>query len=41
LGLNEGDRVVISGHYKLRQNSKVTVTLAAPTADKQAGALNV
>jgi multidrug efflux system membrane fusion protein len=36
LGLSEGDHVVVSGHYKLRQNSKVTVTLAAPTHDKQA-----
>jgi membrane fusion protein, multidrug efflux system len=36
LGLGEGDHVVVSGHYKLRQNSKVTVTLAAPTAGKQA-----
>jgi len=31
-----GDHVVVSGHYKLRQNSKVTVTLAAPAVDKQA-----
>jgi len=36
LGLREGDHVVVSGHYKLRQNSKVTVTLAG--ADKQARA---
>jgi membrane fusion protein, multidrug efflux system len=36
LGLSEGDHVVVSGHYKLRQNSKVTVTLAAPAHDKQA-----
>jgi len=26
LGLVEGERVVVSGQYKLRQNSKVTVT---------------
>jgi membrane fusion protein, multidrug efflux system len=36
LGLKEGDHVVVSGHYKLRQNSKVTVTMAAPAVDKQA-----
>jgi hypothetical protein len=36
LGLTDGDHVVVSGHYKLRQNSKVTVTLAAPAVDKQA-----
>jgi membrane fusion protein, multidrug efflux system len=35
-GLTDGDHVVVSGHYKLRQNAKVTVTLAAPAADKQA-----
>jgi membrane fusion protein, multidrug efflux system len=35
-GLADGDHVVVSGHYKLRQNAKVTVTLAAPAADKQA-----
>jgi membrane fusion protein, multidrug efflux system len=35
-GLTDGDHVVVSGHYKLRQNSKVTVTLAQPAADKQA-----
>jgi membrane fusion protein, multidrug efflux system len=35
-GLTDGDHVVVSGQYKLRQDSKVTVTLAAPTADKQA-----
>src|SRR6516165_1924149 len=28
LGLTEGDRVVVSGHYKLRQNAKVTPTSA-------------
>jgi membrane fusion protein, multidrug efflux system len=33
LGLTEGDHVVVSGHYKLRPNAKVTVTMAA---DKQA-----
>src|SRR3984957_19225910 len=36
LGLTEGDRVVVSGQYKLRQNSKVTFTLPAPAAAKQA-----
>jgi membrane fusion protein, multidrug efflux system len=36
LGLTEGDRVVVSGQYKLRQNSKVTMTLPAPAVDKQA-----
>jgi membrane fusion protein, multidrug efflux system len=36
LGLTDGDHVVVSGHYKLRQNSKVTVTMAAPAVDKQA-----
>ena len=36
LGLTDGDHVVVSGHYKLRQNAKVTVTLAQPAADKQA-----
>jgi membrane fusion protein, multidrug efflux system len=35
-GLADGDRVVVSGHYKLRQNAKVTVTLAQPAVDKQA-----
>jgi multidrug efflux system membrane fusion protein len=35
-GLADGDHVVVSGHYKLRQNSKVTVTLAPPAVDKQA-----
>ena len=40
LGLTEGDRVVVSGHYKLRQNAKVTVTQPAPpAAAKQARAL--
>jgi membrane fusion protein, multidrug efflux system len=34
-GLTDGDHVVVSGHYKLRQSSKVTVTLAAPAVDKQ------
>jgi multidrug efflux system membrane fusion protein len=28
LGLTEGDRVVVSGHYKLRQNAKMTCTEA-------------
>jgi membrane fusion protein, multidrug efflux system len=36
LGLAEGDRIVVSGQYKLRQNSKVTLTLPAPAVDKQA-----
>jgi membrane fusion protein, multidrug efflux system len=36
LGLSEGERVVVSGQYKLRQNSKVTVTLPAPAVAKQA-----
>jgi membrane fusion protein, multidrug efflux system len=35
-GLSEGDRVVVSGQYKLRQNAKVTVTLPAPAVAKQA-----
>jgi membrane fusion protein, multidrug efflux system len=35
LGLTEGDRVVVSGQYKLRQNSKVTVTLPKPAVDDQ------
>ncbi len=35
LGLTDGDEVVVSGQYKLRQNSKVTVTLPV---DKQASA---
>ena len=38
LGLTEGDRVVVSGQYKLRQNSKVTVTSPAPAVAKQAAA---
>jgi multidrug efflux system membrane fusion protein len=36
LGLVEGERVVVSGQYKLRQNSKVTVTSPAPAVAKQA-----
>jgi multidrug efflux system membrane fusion protein len=36
LGLTEGDRVVVSGQYKLRQKSRVTLTLSAPAVDKQA-----
>jgi membrane fusion protein, multidrug efflux system len=37
LGLTEGDRVVVSGQYKLRQKSRVTVTSPeAPVAAKQA-----
>jgi membrane fusion protein, multidrug efflux system len=35
-GLTDGDHVVVSGQYKLRQDSKVTVTLASPAPDKQA-----
>jgi multidrug efflux system membrane fusion protein len=35
LGLSEGDRVVVNGHYKLRQNAKVAVTLAEPAVDKR------
>jgi membrane fusion protein, multidrug efflux system len=38
LGLTDGDHVVVSGHYKLRPNAKVTVTPAAPPVDKQASA---
>jgi hypothetical protein len=38
LGLSEGDRVVVNGQYKLRQNSKVTLTLPAPAVAKQATA---
>ena len=37
-GLTDGDQVVVSGQYRLRPNSKVTVTLAAPAVDKQASA---
>jgi multidrug efflux system membrane fusion protein len=37
-GLSAGDHVVVSGHYKLRQNSKVTVTSTQPAHDKQAQA---
>jgi membrane fusion protein, multidrug efflux system len=36
LGLREGDHVVVSGHYKLRHNGKVSVTMAPPVVDKQA-----
>ena len=36
LGLTEGDRVVVNGQYKLRQNAKVTVALPAPAVAKQA-----
>jgi membrane fusion protein, multidrug efflux system len=35
LGLTEGDHVVVSGHYKLRQNSKVAATLAEPAVDNR------
>jgi membrane fusion protein, multidrug efflux system len=38
LGLTEGDRVVVNGQYKLRQNSKVTFTSPAPAVAKQATA---
>ena len=34
LGLTEGDRVVVSGQYKLRQNSKVTLTLPEPAVER-------
>jgi membrane fusion protein, multidrug efflux system len=37
-GLAEGERVVVNGQYKLRQNSKVTVTLPTPAVAKQARA---
>jgi multidrug efflux system membrane fusion protein len=38
-GLAEGERVVVNGQYKLRQNAKVTVTAPAPApAAKQARA---
>jgi hypothetical protein len=37
-GLAEGERVVVNGQYKLRQNSKVTLTLPAPAVAKQAQA---
>jgi multidrug efflux system membrane fusion protein len=36
MGLTEDDRVVVSGQYKLRQNSKVALTLPNPAVDKQA-----
>jgi multidrug efflux system membrane fusion protein len=35
-GLTQGDRVVVNGQHKLRQNSKVTLTLPAPAVAKQA-----
>jgi membrane fusion protein, multidrug efflux system len=39
-GLVEGERVVVNGQYKLRQNAKVTVTeTPTPTVPKQARAL--
>jgi hypothetical protein len=34
LGLAEGDRVVVSGQYNLRQNSKATVTLVGTLAER-------
>jgi membrane fusion protein, multidrug efflux system len=37
-GLSEGDRVVVNGQYKLRPNSKVTVTMPSPVVAKQARA---
>jgi membrane fusion protein, multidrug efflux system len=37
-GLSEGERVVVNGQYKLRQNSKVTVTSPAPVIAKHARA---
>ncbi len=37
-GLSEGDRVVINGQYKLRPDSKVTVTMPQPVVAKQARA---
>jgi membrane fusion protein, multidrug efflux system len=37
-GLSAGERVVVNGQYKLRQNSKVTITLPAPAVAKQARA---
>jgi membrane fusion protein, multidrug efflux system len=38
-GLSEGERVVVNGQYKLRQNSKVTLTAPpAPAVAKQAQA---
>jgi multidrug efflux pump subunit AcrA (membrane-fusion protein) len=35
-GLAEGDRVVVTGQYKLRRNSKVTLTLPEPAVAKEA-----
>jgi membrane fusion protein, multidrug efflux system len=37
-GLSEGERVVVNGQYKLRPNSKVTVTAPEPVVAKQARA---
>jgi len=37
-GLSQGDRVVVNGQYKLRPNSKVTVTMPEPVVAKQARA---
>jgi hypothetical protein len=34
----EGERVVVKGQYKLRQNTKVTVNLPTPAVAKQAQA---
>jgi hypothetical protein len=34
----EGERVVVNGQYKLRQNAKATVTLPTPAVAKQAQA---
>jgi hypothetical protein len=42
LGLTEGDRVVVSGHYKLRQNAKVIPHFTSTGRRKaSAGAMNV
>jgi membrane fusion protein, multidrug efflux system len=35
-GLNEGDRVVTEGQYKLQANIPVTVTTPSATADRSA-----
>jgi multidrug efflux system membrane fusion protein len=37
-GLSEGERVVVNGQYKLRQNAKVTVTMPTPVVAGQARA---
>jgi hypothetical protein len=38
LGFTEGERVFVNGQYKLRQKSKVTLTLPAPAVAKKATA---